>query len=190
MASVDAIAFVGDTLVSLLQSGLAGLVPPSNITLSTPAEFKTFVPAQPAVTIFLYHAGINGEMRNALRAVSDAGPTRRPPLPIDVRFLITPWTPVTRDAYRIIGRIASLLADNAVLGYSDLTGGRDVWSPDDTVALVLESLPIEQHHDIWAPSEIPYRLSLTYLARVVGLDSTSPAGAPTVMQADFVPAPP
>lgn len=184
MATADAIAYVGDTLVSLLQNGLGGLVLPANVLLSTPSEFKDFAPRQPAVTIFLYHVSICGEMRNAPRNSLSSGATQRPPLPLELRFLITPWTQVTRDAYRIIGVISQLLYDHAVLGFGELLGD-DIWAPDDTVELLLESVPVEEHYDIWDPTDIPYRLSLTYLARLVGIDSAVSTDASPVAVATF-----
>ena len=183
MATTDAIAYLGDTLVALLQDGLAGLVLPANVTLSTPDEFKTFAPRQPAVTVFLYHVGIAGEFRNTRRRSLPSGGTQRAPLPLEVRFLITPWTQVARDAYRIIGAIALHLYDHGVLGFSQLRGG--IWAPDDTAELILESLPVEEHYDIWDPTDIPYRLSLTYLARIIGIDSTLTSNPPPVVVANF-----
>jgi hypothetical protein len=67
VATPDAIAYLGDTLVKRLQNGLSGLVASTNIFLSTPSEFKNFAPTQPSVTIFLYNVGANGEMRNPPR---------------------------------------------------------------------------------------------------------------------------
>jgi hypothetical protein len=179
VATPDAIASLGDTLVSLLQNGLSGLVLPANVFLSSPSEFKGFAPLQPTVTVLLYNVGINGEMRNAPRRPNPGGAVRPPPLPLDLRFLITPWTQVTRDAYRIVGAIALLLNDHAVLTFADLLGD-NVWAPDDTVELILESLPVEDYYDIWEPSEVPYRLSLAYLARVIGIDSALAFQAPPV----------
>lgn len=184
MATTDAIAFVGDTLLSLLREGLAGLVLPANIILSTPNEFKNFAPNQPAVTIFLYHVGIHGEMRNATRRNGSTGVPLRPPLPLELRFLITPWTQVTRDAYRIIGAVSQVLYDHAVMGFGELLGD-GVWAPDDTLELILESLPVEDHYDIWEPTDLPYRLSLAYLARLVGIESAVARSAPPVAVATF-----
>jgi Pvc16 N-terminal domain len=188
LATNDAIAFLGDTILSLVQSKLNPLVLPANVILSTPEEFKSFAPNEASVTIFLYQVGINGEMRNTPRRSLANGAKQRPPLPLEVRFLLTPWTKKTRDAYRIIGAIAQLFYDQAVLGFSELLG--EVWAPDDTVEIVMESLPVEEHYDIWEPTDIPYRLSLAYLARVIGIESaistvdspvavaTFPVGAP------------
>jgi hypothetical protein len=44
VAAPDAIAYLGDTLVKLLQDGLSGLVASTNIFLSTPSEFTNFAP--------------------------------------------------------------------------------------------------------------------------------------------------
>jgi hypothetical protein len=175
LATSDAILGVGKTLVSLLDQGLDPIVSPHNVILSTPSDFKNLSPTQPTVTIFLYHVGIHGEMRNAPASASGGG--QRPRLPLELRFLITPWTQVIDDAYRLVGAIAFVLSNNAQLTFGQLDGA-DTWAPDDTVELVLESLPVDQHYDIWEPTDLPYRLSLTYLARVVGIDSlpaTQPA---------------
>jgi hypothetical protein len=171
LASTDAIAFLGDTIVALLQDGLSGIVTPADVLLSTPDQFKDFQPLAPSVTIFLYHVRINAEMRNGPPRVLPNGSLRRPPLPLELRFLVTPWTQDTRDAYRIIGAIAQVFYDRAKLGFGDLLGV-NVWDIDDTVELVLESLPVDEHFSIWEPADIPYKLSLSYLARLVGIEST------------------
>jgi hypothetical protein len=176
--------YVGRTLVSLLEAGLAGLVPLGNVTLSSPDVIKAAPPNPPAVTLFLYHVGIHGERRNAPRRLTPAGAVQRPPLPLDLRFLITPWTNQPHEAHQILGTIARLFYDRASLGFGELLG-EDVWGPDDTVEILMESLPVEAHHDIWEPTDLPYRTSLTYLARVVGIDSALTTPAPPVAVAAF-----
>lgn len=186
MANADAIMHVGKTLVSLLETGLQGLVPAGNVFLSTPENYKNSPPTPPAVTLFLYHVGICGEMRNTPRRTN--GPAKRPPLPLELRFLITPWTQgrdAAVDSYMIIGHILQFLYDRAVLRQGELDG--DIWAPDDTVELILESVPVEEHYDIWEPTDIPYRLSLTYLVRVIGIDSAVSADGTPVTVADFQP---
>jgi Pvc16 N-terminal domain len=185
VATSDAVACVGETIKALLQGGLAPIVASSDVIISTPDDFKNFAPSNPSVTIFLYHVCINAEMRNT------PGPpnaSRAPALPLELRYLITPWTKRTFDAHRIIGLIAQLLNDRASLTFSDLqTTGvcAGVWLTDDTVQLLMESIPVEQHYDIWEPTEIPYKLSLAYLARVIGIDSNLPVGGPPVVNAAF-----
>ena len=50
---------------------------------------------------------------------------------------------------------------------------------------MLESLPLEDHYRIWDASDVPYRLSLTYVARVVGLSPTEALPAPPVVDAQL-----
>ena len=186
MATSDAILGVGNTLLSLLSRGLDPLVAANQVFLSTPSDFKNFTPKQAIVTIFLYHVGVHGEMRNAQRNTV-GGDGGRPLLPLELRFLVTPWTQHVSDSYRIVGAITQLLNDNSVLHFDELaaTSSDDIWAPDDTVELILESLPVEDLYDIWAPTDLPYRLSLTYLARVIGIDSLISTRAPPVAMATF-----
>jgi hypothetical protein len=180
LAATSAIAFLGDTLVGLLTNGLPGIT----VLLSTPDEFKDIASKQPAVSIFLYQVTINAESRNLPPRSGISGSTQHPPLPLDLRFLVTPWTKDTRDTYALVGSIVRLFYDNAVLGFSDLQGG-SVWDPDDSVEIVLESTPVEQLYDIWEPTEVPYRLSLVYLARVIAIDSAVSSEGPPVAVATF-----
>jgi hypothetical protein len=168
----------------MLEAGLGGFNPTVTVLLSTPDQVKESPPSPPAVTIFLYQVGICGERRNAPRSSLLNGAAQRPPLPLELRFMVTPWTQEASDAYRIIGAIAQIFYDHAVWSFGELLGD-DVWAPDDTVEIVMEPLPVEQHYDIWEPTELPYRLSLTYLARVIGIDSAVTTGASPVAVATF-----
>jgi hypothetical protein len=187
LATTDAIASVGDTFISVLGNGLSSLgVLASDVILATPDDFKQFTPIRPSVTVFLYHVAINGERRNSCRRSLGNGAAERPQLPLDLRFLITPWTQTPRAAYRIIGAIALVLYESAILRSGELVDpSGDIWNSDDTVEIVMESLAVEEQYDIWEPTEIPYRLSLAYLARVVAIDSAVSDSAPFVSSVTF-----
>jgi hypothetical protein len=183
MASVDAIAFLGDTIVAILQKELDELVKPNVVSVLqyTPTEFKNFAPVTPTVTLFLYHVAICGEMRNA-RSRSIGG-IQVPSLPLELRYLVTPWTRAPGGSYLIIGAIAQVFYRHSVLNFGELLGSG--WAPDDTVEIILESVPVEEHYDIWKLTDIPYRLSLTYLVRLVGIDADQPEAPPPVAAATF-----
>ncbi len=170
MATADAIAAFGDTLVKLLQNGLSGLVGSTNIFLSTPSEFKNFAPNEPSVTVFLYNVGVIAEFRNVPRRTT-AGTTQQPSLPLKLHFLITPWAPVARDSYAIAGAILALLFEHPVISGGELLGRPGTWAPDDRVEIIFENLPVEDHCDIWDSADVPYRLSLTYAVRGISIDS-------------------
>lgn len=177
VANADVLLDVGETLVSLVRAGVAAFT--SDVALRTPDEMRTFAPTEPAVTVFLYHIGTNAELRNAPPA---PGRTR-PPLPLELRYLVTPWAREAATSHLLCGRVLQTLYDNATLVRGDLSGSS--WGPDDTLQILLESLPVSEHHDIWEPADIPYKLSLAYLVRVVGLDPTGAAGGPVVLSGTF-----
>jgi hypothetical protein len=174
---------MGDTLVHLLKAGVPPLVNPSDIALTTPDDFES-APSLPTITVFLYRVTVNPEMRNGPRRVLPDGRITRPLLPLDLRYLITAWARDTRGELQIVGRIMQVLYDHAELGAADLQGAS--WDPDDTVQLVFETLPIEDHYRIWDTTDnTPYRLSLSYLARVIGLAPTEAQQFPPVLEATF-----
>lgn len=187
MADQDVIRDCGDTLVLLLQSGLAhpeSLVEPAQIYLASPTEFSNIVYTDSAVvTVFLYRVAISAEMRNGPRRTLPDGQTTRPLLPIELHFMITPWAQDMGDGYRIVGRILQLLYDNAELGPAQLEGG--AWAPGDSVQVILESLPLDDHYRIWDSSDLAYRLSLTYMVRVIGIEPGESTAVIPVLDAEF-----
>jgi hypothetical protein len=175
---------MGETLVATLQAALSGLVVPANVKIATPDSFHDLEPTpQPTCTIFLYRVAVNSVMRNGPRLSLGGGATSRPLLPIDVSYLITPWAKDPRDEHLMLGTILQALYDHAELGPADLTGAS--WGPDDSVQLVLETLTLEEHFCIWDTVGMPYRLSLTYMARILGIASAEQLIAPPVVRALF-----
>lgn len=185
MARANVLHDLSDTLVFLLKAALSpGLVESGNIMAATPDQFKNLnPPAKPTVTVFLYRVGVNPELRNGPRRLRPDGQRTRPLLPLELAYLITPWAKETRDEYRIAGRILQVLYDRAELGPADLQG--TAWSADDSVQLVLDPLPLEDQFRLWETADIPYRLSLPYLARVIGLEPGETEEAPPVLEAAF-----
>jgi Pvc16 N-terminal domain len=95
-----------------------------------------------------------------------------------VRSRITPWAASPASEYFMAGH-------HAEMGSPFLVGSS--WVRDDSVQVILETLPIEDHTRIWDTIHKPYRLSLTYLVRVVGIDP-DPAfaqDAPPILNATF-----
>jgi Pvc16 N-terminal domain len=171
MAGHGVVRDMGETLVALLQAALHGLVVPEDVRVATPDSFHELEPtSRPTCTIFLYRVAVNSVMRNGPRVVFGGGATSRPLLPVDLSYLITPWAKDPRDEHLILGTIMQGLYDRAELGPAELTGTS--WASEDTVQLVLETLTLEEHFCIWDTVDMPYRLSLTYMARIIGIAST------------------
>lgn len=183
MATSDVIHDMGETLVHLLRAGMPpGMVATDDIRLATPDDFSDLnPPANPTITVFLYRVAVNPEMRNGPRRRLVDGRSTRPLLPLDLSYLVTPWAARTGDEHLIAGRILQALYDRAELGAADLQGG--AWGADDSVQLILESLPIDDHFRIWETTDLPYRLSFPYLARVVGIEPGEAVAHPPVVEA-------
>jgi hypothetical protein len=182
VASVDVIADMSSTIVELLKPALAPL--PCDVRLSNTDEYTTSPPTTPTVTVFLYHVAINAELRNNTPRLLGGGEIARPILPIELRYLITPWTSEVIDGHRILGHVMRRLGSFQTMERKVLFG--DSWDEDDTVQLLPENLPVDEYHDIWDPAEIPYKLSMSYLARVIGLDSGEQDDFPIVTSASFI----
>ncbi len=183
MAGSDVLRDTAETIVFLLRAGIpTPMVDPTRIQVATPDEFESLRdPAHPNITVFLYRIGINPQMRNNPRRLLADGRLQRQPLPLELCFMITAWAKDTRDELRIVGKILQILYERGELGASDLVGSS--WENDDTVQLILESLPLEDHYRIWDATEVPYRLSLTYMARVIGISATEAIVGPPVVHA-------
>ena len=172
MASPNVVREMSKTLVNILQNALQDIVPTGNVLISTLDGFHT-VP-RPACTIFLYRVAVNPVMRNGPRVIVRPGETSQPLLPVDLSYLITPWGRSPEDEHQILGFALQALYDHAELGRGDLIGTS--WLPDDSVQLILECLSLEEHFCIWDTVQLPYRLSLTYMARIIGI---APSGTET-----------
>jgi hypothetical protein len=184
MASANAIHDMSETLVHLLRAGLSRMHLHPKIYVATPDEFADLQkPGTPHITVFLYRISVNPQLRNSPRRTLSTGQIVRQLLPLELSYLITAWARETRDELKMVGRIAQILYDHAELGAADLHGNG--WEPDDTVQLVLESLPLEDHYRIWDASEVPYRLSLTYQARVIGISPVATDDVPPVVTASI-----
>lgn len=173
-----------DTVVHLLRSSLTPLVDPDDVFAATPDEFARLqTPTNLSVTVFLYRVGVNPTLRNVRRPPLPDGRVTRPLIPLELGLLITPWARETRDEHRVTGRIIQTLYDHAEIGPANLQGA--AWETGDTVQLILDSLPIEDHVHIWETADLPYRLSLTYTARVVGVEPGVSRTESIVVSAEF-----
>jgi len=185
MATPAVLRDVGETLLYLLRAGIpAAVVKPQNIKVATPDEFAPLDNlGSPAISIFLYRVVVNATLRNSPKRTLPDGSVARPPLPLELGYLITSWAPQTGDEHLLTGHVLRVLYDRAELGPTDLQGTS--WAAGDTVQIVLESLPTDEHYRIWDTSKMPYRLSLTYSVRVIGIDPAESVVAPPVVTATF-----
>jgi hypothetical protein len=119
------------------------------------------------VTLYLYRITVNEYSRQKRAAGRPAdGPA---PLHLDLHFLLSAWAANPLDEQVAMAWTMRQLHQGPVLDPSSLSpdGG---WSRDEVVQIVPTELSNEDVMRIWDALEPSYRLSTTYVARIVRLD--------------------
>jgi hypothetical protein len=172
--SQQVIRDVGETLVDLLRSQLGGLVNPQQIAMTSPVNAEQ---QQIRLTLFLYSVTPAAELRNAPPIRVAPGQERRPPLALDLYYLMTSFAPDTiadptdrtLEADRLLGAAMQVFYDNGVLSGSVLRG---IIPRDTELRLTLQPITVEDLTRIWSVlPEQAYRASVSYLVTPARIDS-------------------
>lgn len=132
---------------------------------------------EPSITLYLYRVTINEQLRNVGKPTR---PNKPRPLPLDLHYLLSVWAS-SPDAEQVLMAWAmQAMHDNPMLDASFLSPD-GMWQPDETVQVLPEELSNEDLLRLWDSLTPPYRLSYSYVARVVVLDGLAqPDAAPVV----------
>ena len=168
----DVSTIIEDRLTRAL-SGLSGDEPP----IAELNDLSDPVQTPPAkLTVFLYEVAEDPTSRNRppVRSVPPDAPTsRKPPMALLLRYLITPWGGDQETQHRMIGRALQVFYDDAIWAGEDLSGS--LAAGTDALHFTLTPLTLDQKSWIWYAIQKPYRLSLNYEVRVVNLDALDQA---------------
>lgn len=178
MANIAAIRSVGNSLAAYLNNAYRASAFPPNVTKPECTYVVTSiggvraedVPASDTtvrVLIFLYRASMNQHLRNVGRTTD---PQMRPaPVSIDLHFLVSFWAKSVENEHLVLAWTLRQLHDVPVLDGSILSR-EAAWTADDVIQLIPEEIGTEEMMRIWDTLEPKYRLSLSYIARVVRID--------------------
>lgn len=174
MGDFGVIADVSTTIVAALTQALRGLggEQPPIAVLHDLSDPVTTPP--PTLTVFLYEIAEDPASRNRppVRSLPpDAPTTRKPPMALLLRYLITPWGGDQPTQHRMLGRALQVFYDDAILDGTQLSGS--LAATTDSLHLSLTALTLDQKSWVWYAIQKPYRLSLNYEVRVVNLDVTN-----------------
>ncbi len=158
--------------------------PGSTFSLTNPATNITLQPPQEGLaqavhaSLFLYHLDIDKHLRGQRplphRTRDDL--FYNPPLPLQLRFMLTPLRETEEDNLSIIGRIMQHFHDHPTvtsLSGVPLDDSRGGASP--ALRVRPDMLSLEQLTQMWNALSQPYRLSAAFLVEVVAIDSGLPA---------------
>lgn len=174
MAKAQAISVTGQTVLGLL----ADNIPKSEFTnarfeLYQPINFLS--PMKEGISLFLYRIEINAGLRNLPNKTGLDGISRRPPLPLDLYYLLTVWAEDTIKQQRILGWAMRTLEEAPVLSAGRLNHfgpEADVFKPNETIEIIFHSLSLQDLSNLWGAIKGSLPVSVGYIARVIGLDST------------------
>ncbi len=133
-------------------------------------DFST--PMKTGVSLFLYRVSVNNVQRTPPAKPTSGGRQRRPQLPLDLHFLLTPWAEDASLEQVILGWMMRTIEDTPILPAGLLnTLMAGVFDADETVEIVVGQLSNEEMFRIWDVLPINYQISVPYTARIVRIDS-------------------
>lgn len=174
MANVFAIHSVGNSIATFLRNTypqqIGGVAMPECQfeQISSGELAGNLADAPTRITLFLYRVLVNEHSRQLRRAGTTAD--QRAPLNLDLHYLMTVWAANPLDEQVTLTWAMRQIHEAPVLDASSLSpdGG---WARDEVVQIIPAELSTEDLMRIWDALEPPYRLSVSYVARVVRLDA-------------------
>jgi len=173
MANVVALRSVSNSLVQFLSSsfpeeldqaiGPVGFRLLSSADLSDPA-----LSPGTAVSLFLYRVTVNNHLRNTR---PHSARSEAPPLPLNLHYLLSAWSDSAEAEQVLLAWAMRHLHEHPILDVSSLNPDGQ-WAPDEVIHVVPEELSNEDLLRLWETLAPTYRLSYSYVARVVLLEST------------------
>jgi len=174
MSDFTVLAELGDALVTVLFQELNSdpvvktlIDTESRISLQSPADLKNDNSVR--LSIYLYRIMEDGYMKNRFPVEGNGGRLRKPPLSLDLYYLITPLVGTPREQQVVLGKTMQVLYDRAILTRPDFTGS--LAASGEEIRMILNPVSLEETTRIWTALELSYRLSICYTARVALVDS-------------------
>jgi hypothetical protein len=191
MANVFAVHSVGASLATFLTNTY-----PASLKGDFPCDFKVVSTGELAgrekdldgiVSIVLYRITANEHLRTARRG--NVAHDASIPLSVDLHFLLSAWSSSAAAEQVILTWVMQQLHLRPVLDASSLSpeGG---WTPGDAIQIVPAELSNEDMMRVWDALEPAYRLSVSYIARVVRIEGPAVPAPPPVVATRFVYGPP
>jgi len=173
MATYNAFAAVSRAILGLIEEHC-----PSSLLLNP--EFKLYHavdyehPMSEGFSLCLYHISINASRRNFPPRRAPDGRRYRPSLPADLHYLLTPWAVDPERQQRMLGWTMRFLEDFGVLPAGVLNSymkEQDTFRPDEAVEIVCDPLALQDYLNLWDKLKPKKQASMTYVVRMVLLDS-------------------
>jgi hypothetical protein len=134
------------------------------------------------VSIYLYRVSVDPHLRTAGRAPT---PEMEPlPLSLHLHLLLSLWSTNASSDHLVLAWLMRQLHLNPVLDSAALNSDAS-WGADEVVHLIPSELTNEDMMRLWDALTPSYRLSLSYIARVVRIDPDAFADTGPVVASRF-----
>jgi hypothetical protein len=175
MATFHAIAATGQAILGLL--GDACPKPEFSAARFELYQISNFQsPMEEGISLFLYRIAVSGARRNLPPTVGPNGERYRPAIPLDLHYIASAWAQTAVKQQRLLGWAIRQLEDVPILpaGLLNNYGPEpDIFKPSETVEVILESLTLQDWNNLWSAAKTnPPSLSVGYVARMIGIEST------------------
>jgi Pvc16 N-terminal domain len=176
MAKYQAIAATGQAILGLLADSCPR--PEFESARFELYQLKDFQsPIEEGLTLYLYRIAVNGSRRNLPPTTGPDGRRYRPALPLDFHYLLTAWAKTAARQQRLLGWAVRALQDVPVLPASFLGNYApepDVFRPGESVEVILDPLSLPDLNNLWSAAKVSPPLSVSYLARMILIESEIP----------------
>jgi hypothetical protein len=181
MANISAIHSVGASLVTYLRNAYPAALSttlPCGFRLISSGELARDDDLDTALTLFLHRVTINEHLRT--RGRLQEHPEEKAPLAVDLHYLMSVWAGSALAEQTILGWAMRELHLHPVLDSAALSPEAN-WNQSDVVQIIPAELSNEDIMRIWDAITPSFRISVSYIARVVRIDpDTLPDARPVV----------
>jgi Pvc16 N-terminal domain len=197
MSSSLAIAAVTATLQRMLTStdgGLLAHLPPDlpaalnldsvSVTTKPPDKARASNANTNQVNIYLYHTAPNASLRNMdMQRKVRPGESAQPPVALTLHYLFSFYGQDDDDkaAHILLGQAMRIFNDNAVLDQTAIKNalaGNDLHEQLERVRLTQQPQTVDEMSKLWTAFQTQHRISATYQADVVLIESNLAARTP------------
>lgn len=183
MATYHAIAATSMAMLGLLESACPKPeFDGARFELYQAKDFSS--PMDEGVSLFLYRLATSSR-RNLPARLGPNGEKYRPPLPLDLYYLLTAWGRTSAKQQRLLGWCIRELGDTPILPASLLNHfmpEQETFRPEESVELIFEPLSLQDISNLWEPLKQNLQASAFYVARMVAIESTMEVPASGLVQ--------
>jgi hypothetical protein len=137
------------------------------ISLESPADLDGNDTVR--LSIYLYRIVEDAYSKNRPPIKDGRGLLVKPPLTLDLYYLVTPLLGLPREQQIILGKAMQVLYDRSTLEGTDLAGS--LAASGEVVRVILNPVTLEETTRVWQALEMSYRLSVCYVVRVALVNS-------------------